>query len=283
MLRRVYPLAVFLMASVGAFGLDWPVAGGAYSWGFGSPRGGFFRGAEFSGQAAPVRASEPGELYFSATGESLPGGYPIDGASLLAISGDRGLVTVYMGLDSGSVSRYLTSVRAGAVLGRMPGPESARGFRFFVYDAKERRYLNPLSVMPPVADTSAPSIRSVVLSGEDGESRPEQGKPVRQGQYHIVVDAFDLSPGGKPGAPFELTLTIDGSVKAKVTYDAAWAADGVSRLFGSGAAAEPSFSAGGNKVRFGPFQFPRGRLSFSVAASDFAGNRREQGFVVTVQ
>lgn len=283
MTRRAAIAGAFLLAAARAFGFDWPVAGGAFSWGFGSARDGFFKGAEFSGQSIPVRASESGELFFAASGNALPGGYPIDGGSLLALYGERGLVTVYSGLDESSISRYLIVVKAGDVLGRTPRLADARGFRFFVYDAKERRYLNPLSVMPPIADQAAPAIRSITLYGEDGEVKPEQAKAVRQGSYFIIVDAFDLTPGGKPGAPFELTVTIDGSVKAKVTYDAAWAADGVSRLFGAGATAEPAFLAGGNRVKFGPFQFPRGRLSFSVAAADFYGNRREQGFVVAVQ
>lgn len=283
MARFTASLCIVALAVSRAFSFDWPVEGGAFAWGFGASRDGFLKGVEFTGTSAPVRAAESGELCFAASGLSLPGGYPIEGGSIAALSSDRGLLSVYVGLDGGSLSRYLKAVKAGNVLGRLPRTEGPRGFRYFVFDAKERRFLNPLSVMPALRDDVPPTIRSIVLSGDGGEIKLEQGKALRQGSYYIVVDAIDLTPAGRPGAPFELTVTIDGSLKSRVVYDAAWAVDGSPKLFGTGVAAEPSFVSGGNRVRFGPFSFPRGKLSFSVSAVDFAGNKREQGYAVSIQ
>jgi len=267
--------------SVSAF--DWPADAGDYRYGFGSPRGGFLRGVEFGEEDGMVRAADDGELTFVAEGRCLPGGYPLSGGSLLVVAHASDMTTIYAGLRQGSISAYLKNVRKGDVLGRSDKAKSGRGVSFYTFDARERRFINPLIVMPGLDDKKAPAIRSVALDLDGFETPIDPSMPVRQGSYHILVEAHDASPVGEPGAPFELRVLIDGSERTRVVYDAAWATGGRALLFGGKGLEEGTFLTDDGRMRFGPFTLPRGRVVLTIVVSDYAGNTREQTYSVSVQ
>jgi hypothetical protein len=276
-------LVILAIAVLSSFAFDWPLNSGGFKYGFGAPRSGFLKGVEFGATPGMVRAVADGELTFVATGDHLPGGYPISGGSLISLAHPSDLISVYAGMAPDSISRYLIKVRAGDVLGRSADGGSAQGMHLFTYDGKERRFVNPLMVLPNLRDDAAPVIRAISVKNEGIESRLEQGRTIRQGTYDVIIEAYDLSPGGEPSAPFEMSLTMDGSVRARVVYDASWAKEGKAYLFGSTGLVESTYMLDGNRVRFGPYVFPRGRLVLSATVSDFVGNKREQTYSLSVQ
>ena len=202
---------------------------------------------------------------------------------MLSLAHPSNLISVYTGMVPDSISRYLVKVRTGDVLGRPADESSAQGMHLFTYDGKERRFINPLMVLPNLRDDASPVIRYISLKNEGIELKLEQGKGIRQGTYDVIVEAYDLSPAGEPSAPFEMALTMDGSIRTRVVYDAAWAKDGEGHLFGGTGLVEGAYMLDGNRVRFGPYVFPRGRVVLSVAVSDFVGNKREQTYSLSVQ
>jgi hypothetical protein len=272
-----------VLAVISLFAFEWPLNSGSIRYGFGSFRDGFLKGTEFGAANSMVHAVAEGELVFVATGRSLPGGYPIHGGSMLSLAHPAGMVSVYTGMVPDSISRYLVKVKAGDVLGRTPDAGGWLGARLFTYDGKERRFVNPLMVLPGVRDDIVPVIRSTSLKNDGGEVRIDQTRIIKQGIYDVILDAYDNSPAGEQSAPFELALTLDGSVRARVVYDASWAKDGEPFVFGSAGLEEDAYLLGGNRVRFGPYVFPRGRVVLSISVSDFAGNKREQTYTLSVQ
>jgi len=282
--RRQHVILLFLaLAVISAFAFEWPLNAGSIRYGFGSFRDGFLKGTEFGAATSMVRAVAEGELTFIATGNSLPGGYPIQGGSMLSLAHAAEMMSVYTGMVPDSISRYLAKVRAGDVLGRTPDAGTKVGARLFTYDGKERRFVNPLMVLPGVRDDSSPVIRSISLKNDGLEAKIEQARTIKQGIYDLILEAYDNSPAGEQSAPFEISVTIDGSVRARVVYDASWAKDGVPYIFGSAGLEEDAYLLGGNIVRFGPYVFARGRVVLSISVSDFAGNKREQTYSLSVQ
>ncbi len=270
-----------LVLSVAAF--EWPADAGKFRYGFGAFRSGFLRGTEFGTAEDLVRAAADGELTFVATGPSLPGGYPISGGTLLVISHASDMMTIYEGLQRGSASSYLKNVKAGDILGRSAAVTSGRGVSFYTYDARARRFINPLILLPRIVDDKPPAIRSVTLSLEGRELVIDQSNPVRQGLYYLLLDAFDMTPAGAAGAPFEVRVLLDGSQRARVVYDAAWAVGGQSLLFGATGLVEDYFLTADGRLRFGPFNLSSGRAVLTIIVADFAGNKREQTYSVSVQ
>lgn len=270
-----------LAYSVAAF--EWPIDAGEFRYGFGTFRNGFLRGAEFVAAEGLVRAAERGELTFVATGQSLPGGYPIPGGALLVISHTSDMITIYEGVQRGSSASYLKSVETGDILGRSTAAKNGRGVSFYTYDLKVRRFINPLILLPRIVDNKPPAVRSAVLSLEGQEMIIDQTRPVRQGLYYLLVDVLDATPTGAAGAPFEVRILLDGSERARVVYDAAWAVDGQPLVFGATGLVETSFQTTEGRMRFGPFNLTSGHVVLTISASDFAGNKREQTYSVSVQ
>jgi hypothetical protein len=101
--------------------------------------------------------------------------------------------------------------------------------------------------------------------------------------YYLLLDAFDTTPSGAAGAPFEVRVLLDGSEKARVVHDASWATGGRSLLFGAAGLVEDSFQAADGRMRFGPFNLSSGRVMLTIIVSDYAGNKREQTYSVSVQ
>lgn len=279
----VLVFAAIALLALSATAFEWPSDSGKFRYGFGTFRSGFLRGTEFGAAEGLVRSADDGELTFVATGPSLPGGYPISGGSLLVVSHASDMITVYEGLQRGSSSSFLKNVKAGDILGRSAAVTNGRGVSFYTYDARARRFINPLILMPRIVDDKAPAIRSATLSLEGQELVIDQAKPVRQGLYHLLIDAFDTAPTGASGAPFEVRVLLDGSERARVVYDAAWAVGGRSLLFGAAGLVEDSFQMTDGRMRFGPFNLSSGRVVLTIIASDFAGNKREQTYSVSVQ
>ncbi len=276
-------LAAIASLAVSVIAFEWPADSGRFRYGFGAQREGFLRGIEFGSADGLVHAADDGEMTFSAVGSRLPGGYPLPGGSLIVIAHPADMTTIYTGLRPDSVSSYLKNVRKGDILGRSDLARSSRGLTFYAFDARERRFINPLILMPTPLDDKPPVIRSVSLSMEGVEARLDQAKAVRQGAYYFLIDAYDASPSGEPSSPFDLGVLIDGSERDRVVYDAAWASGGRAHLFGGVGRIEDSYLTDDGRVRLGPYSLSRGRVVISVAVSDYASNKREQTYSISVQ
>jgi len=283
MRRTILLTAVSLaLLCVAAFAFDWPSEGGRYRYGFGSYRGGFLLGTEFGAEDGVIRSAADGELVFSAAAPSLPGGFPLAGGSLLALTHASDIMTLYAGMTPDTMSQYLRLVRKGDVLGSGASAREGRGAVYYTYDARARRYINPLILMPTLSDERPPLIRNVSLVHDEGELALDQVKSLRQGSYHLAFEASDQSPAGNPSAPFELRVLIDGFERSRVVYDAAWADTGSSRLFGSSGSPEAGFFGTDGRVRLGPYVVSRGKVVLTIVATDFSGNKREQTYSLSV-
>lgn len=272
-----------LTAVVLATAFEWPADAGAYRLGFGTPKRGLLRGVELRAADGVIKAAADGELTFVVESTSLPGGYPVSWGGMVVLSHASDMTTIYSGLQRGSISSYLKNVRKGDILGSPSTAHTDRGIMFYTFDAKERRFINPLIVMPSLGDDKAPVVRSAALSLDGVESSLDQPRPVRQGAYWLLVDAIDMSPAGIPSAPFEVRAFIDGTERGRIVYDAVWAAGGSALLFGVKGLREDAFLSSDGRMRFGPFSLPRGRAVMTITVSDYAGNTREQTYSVSVQ
>lgn len=277
-------VAVGLVAiAVAAFALDWPLEDGGFRYGFGSARSGFLKGVEFGASDGIVRAADDGDIVFAAIEPQLPGGYPVVNGSLVAIDHASDMVSIYAGIDRESTTAFLTNVKKGAVLGKSIRAGKGSGVTMYTFDARTRRYINPLMLLPATRDDKAPLIRSVSLYADGQEIPLDQGRPVKQGSYRILIDSYDSSPAGLACAPFAIRLIIDGQERASVSYDAAWARDGVLSVFGASSRVASEYQRSDGRLIFGPYTLARGRSVMSIVVADYAGNRREQTYSIVIQ
>ncbi len=275
-------IPVLLLIASMAFSMDWPVENGRYNYGFGAFRGRFLPGLELPLDGSPVIAPDDGELIFHVTGSDILGSYPVSGDSLLVLQHNSGLLSIYSGLVPDSLTEYLKSFRKGDILGKSPQKNAMTIAASYMFDNKDRRFINPLILMPPLKDDKTPVLRNIALVGEGQEYMLDSDRNIRQGSYKLVMEATDLSPGAMQSACWEIRILIDGSEKSRVQYDAAWASGGKGYLFGSSSIAESSFFAQDGRISFGPYNFSRGRLVVTIIAMDYAQNKREQSYSLSI-
>ncbi len=271
------------LSAVLAHAFDWPSAAGVYNYGFGTIRNGFLKGVELVAGSGSVQASEEGEMIFASESKQLPGAYPLQGGSILAVAHGGEMMTIYSGLEPGSLSTYLKNVKKGDILGRGANPDNSRGSAIYVFDRQERQYINPMIVMPGYLDEKVPVIKSVSLSKDGVDIFLTSQKLLPQGSYDLLLDVYDSSPSGAPSAPYDIRILIDGSERAHIVYDAVWSSAGASVLFGGVSLDEKSFMMSDGRIRFGPYTLSRGRVVLTVIVSDYASNTKEQTFALSIQ
>jgi hypothetical protein len=275
-------LACLVLGVSGVSGLDWPADAGLFRFGFGSQRQGFLKGVEFGLADSVVRATADGEPVFLAA-ERLPGGFPVPGKAMLAVAHNSGMMSIYTGLEPAPDLGRQLKVAAGDVVGYSRPAGSRLGMGYYLYDAKEQRFLNPVIALPTLPDDRPPVFRSASLRMDGIETPLEQNRTLRQGRYELILDLVDTTTAGGSSPAYEIRVTIDGSERVRRIYDGAWADEGRKFLFTANPVSESAHLLDDGRIRLGPFQFSRGRMVMTLAAFDYAGNRREVTYSLQIQ
>ncbi len=286
MLKKII-ICLFCLSGVAAiYAYIWPLNEKLIRFTFGANNNlPFLRGTEFIGDDTVIQAASDGELLFAVDAPILPCGFPVPGGSLLALAHTQEIMSVYTGMQPGTVSTYLSVVREGDILGRLSKSSntSRPGFVFYTYDRSSRRFIHPFSIMPIITDTVSPVVKALVLKSESNEIHIEQAKSIKQGAWELLLDAEESLPNNSKGLPFYVILSFDGAEQTRYGFDSVGAERGIPLyLSGSDKAGVDVISEEGY-LRLGTFNLARGKTVISLVLSDFAGNRREYSWPVTVQ
>ena len=294
--RRAMRLAAAValaVAGTAAAAMDWPLSPPRLAATFGTfAKGRVIAGIALSAEDGLVRSAEDGELAFlfdeGGRKGDQPGVLPAPLGSFVVIEHQRGMAAVYSHLAPGSLSAYLRKPKAGEILGK-PGSSGwieGPGAGFQVLDRQAGAWVNPLLVLPTLADDKAPVIRSLALSRGDKVYVQGDSTPVPQGTYRVSVDVADPADStwtAAPLAPFAIRLSLDGVEAAKYVFDVAKGSGGEIMLF-----AQSPVAAGELRTRDGRYSlaerlFTSGRASVEVRVEDAAGNKRSASWTVFVE
>ena len=272
--------AALLLAAFGSgplHALDWPVADRIVTGTFGEDRGDHFHdGIDIGGGSQDVHAVLPGELVFrydeGADYTSLPRGV----GSFVALRHEQHIRTLYAHLQAGSLGpvreRYGPSDRLGIIgeTGHASGPH----LHFAVFDEEAGSTVNPLEFLPPIPDRQAPVIRR--LFARVGERRVplEDGAVLQAGRTEILAEAYDLREDVAfrwPLAPAAVSLSLDGTEAARISFDSLQVQQGRSVLGGSLRSRDQVWDQSGLLV-CGTLVLSRGESLLRAAVRDLAGN-----------
>ncbi len=286
MRKKTVSILFCLVSVVALYAYIWPLNVGLLRFVFGANRNAsFLRGMEFALDDAVVLAASDGELLFAVDSASLPGGFPVPGSSMVALAHAQDIMSVYTGLEKGTVSTFLLVVREGDILGRLSKntDEDRRGCMFYTYDLNSKRFIHPFSIMPIIVDTVAPVAKSLLLKAGNREIPVEQAKNIKQGSWEFLLDAEETLPNNAKGIPFSVILSFDGAEQTRYGFDSVGSERGIPLyLSGSSKPGEEVIMQDG-KLRLGTFNLAKGKIVVSLAVNDFAGNRHEYSWPVTVQ
>ncbi len=284
---RCAAVAALLLLAAPVFSLDWPVQNGVITGTFGEDRGDHLHAGIDIGGAGDVHPVLPGELLFrydeGADYSSLPRGT----GSTVALHHDQNILSLYFHLQSGSLGParrlYAPTDRIGSVgdTGRSEG----KHLHFAVYDEETRSWINPLTFLPPLADTQPPVIRQVFLSIGDQRQPLANGVAVKPGTGSILAEAADLREDVRfywPMAPYSVVLSLDGTQVARIVFDSLQVKAGRMVVSGTMLGRDDLYGADG-LLRCGSVELRPGESRLRLVVSDYAGNEATKEIALTVR
>jgi hypothetical protein len=275
-------------ASGAAVALDWPISPPRLAATFGTPAAGrLVTGVCLASEDGLVRSSDRGELSFCLEEGGHPAGLPTPLGTFVVVEHKGDIAAVYAHMARGTASSYLNSVDAGAILGKAgsTGWTEGKGALYEVFDRKEGSWVNPLLVLPPLADDKAPIIRSLALTRGGATYVLGAQSSVPQGSYVVSADVADPADAlwtAGPLAPYVIRLSVDGVEVARRIFDVARGAGGELAFFSRDPSPQSGLRTTDGRWTLGERLLSRGRVSFDLRVEDAAGNKRSSTWTISV-
>ena len=278
-----------VLASVSASAMDWPIAPPRFAATFGTfAKGRVIVGTALAAEEGVVRSSEDGEIAFASEEGSHPAGLPMPLGSFAIVEHQRGMAAVYSHLAPGTLPARTAKLKAGDPIGR-PGRSGwieGSGVLFQVFDRRAGNWVNPLLVLPPLADDKPPVIRSLALSREGKTYILGESSSLPQGTYRVSVEVSDPADSpwtAGPLAPYMIRLSIDGVEAAKYVFDVAKGSNGKLSLFSASPVDADVLKTADGRYLLVEQLFPRGKVTMEARVEDAVGNKRSSSWTFLVE
>jgi hypothetical protein len=279
--------AVFLILTALLSGMDWPVREGLMGRNFGwNDHGRPVMGVSFE-MEGPVRAADAGEILFFNDPDNTASRIPSPLGAWIALDHGDGLVSVYSRLDTKRLPEALSLVEKDTVIasaGRS-GWSEAEGFFFSIFDRRERRWVNPVMIVTPLADTQPPAILSATLSNAGGAFNLGQTRVINRGRYNVAVEVQDTREGnnGLPLAPYRIGCSLNGVELASLSFETFSVRDGIAIAYRNSLAPARDVYAAYPAFEIGDIAFTQGRVTLEITAQDSAQNLRSVTYQLQVE
>jgi hypothetical protein len=230
----------------------------------------------------------PGELVFrheeNADYSSLPRGV----GSFAVIRHQDDVLSVYCHLRRDLARPALTTFTVRDPVGVTGDTGASEGthLHFSVYDGQTGSWVNPLSLLPPVADRESPVVKRIALRRGDRVTDLAPGIVVPSGPAEVLVEAYDVRGDVRylwPLAPYAVRLVLNGAEVARFAFEALEVREGRMVLLGTVLAALDVYATD-RLLRLGTVDLRGGESHLIAVVRDFAGNEaaREVFFTVRV-
>lgn len=278
-MRRLLPVLILSTALLVAW--RWPVPIQEPLSTFGQPLGNsILTGMRLSGGAQPVYPVDSGTVVFRYE-EGTPqraGAVPSALGLAVVVEHERGFRSVYSHLAPHSVALSIAEVSADVPLGVAgeSGLSESRALRLDLLDTMAGAAVNPLLLLPSLADPVAPTIVSVELVSASGASTQlEPGISLRIGEYEVRIDTHDRVANGSFAAafaPYRSEVIVNGQSIQSLEFD---------RLRISELPDAAALYDSRGRLRLGRISVAAGRIDLEIVVSDFAGNQTTRRYALT--
>ncbi len=282
----VAALVLCIAAATGA--PEWPVEQRIVTGTFGEDRGDHFHlGIDIGGGEQTVRPVLPGELVFryeeNADYTSLPRGV----GSFAVIRHQDDVLSIYCHLRREPDRPARTAFTARDPVGVIgdTGYSEGKHLHFMVFDGQTGSWVNPLSLLPPVADRDPPVVKRLALRTGDRIVNLLPGVSVPSGQVEVLVETYDVRGDVRflwPLAPYAVRLALNGSEVSRIGFEALQVKEGRMVLQGTSLAA-PDVYASDRLLRLGSVELRGGEAHLLAVVRDFAGNEASREVFFTVR
>ncbi|MDR2144361.1 MAG: hypothetical protein LBP29_08335 [Treponema sp.] len=270
-----------------AFALDWPSAEGILVSNFGLNEQGTAVQENTFRAGGPIYPSDVGELVFYQDSSNSASRFPSPLGAWTALDHGDNIIGIYSRFEDSKNDSITTIVERETIIARAgkSGWTDEEGFSFAFFDRKERRWINPSIVIPPLDDDRPPVIRQVELRGVSGVSiNPAQTRNIAQGAYSVYVDAYDtISASGETLAPNRIICTVNGSEAEELKFEFTAAKNGKRMVYRNGLVPAERVYYSWPGYEAGNVRFSRGQATLVVEVRDIAENSRSVTYRLNIE
>jgi hypothetical protein len=286
-LNRKLLLLLAIVTGIRGYAIDWPVPGVVPESNFAqNVRGSPLLGMSFASEG-PIYAAEQGEVIFERNAGERISGLPSPLGAWVAVDLGDGLVSVYARYGEGeeNLSSHIEKQQIIALSGKS-GANEITGFYFSFFDRKDRRWINPTTViLNPFPDTRPPVIGAVRLQNiEGGIVNLAQTRTIKQGRYAIFAETSDMIDGSSLLlAPNSIAAFVNGEEAGTLVFENFSARDGLLMVYRNALLPASQIYAVANAYEAGEFWFSRGTATLELLIGDKAGNIRTVSYRLIVE
>lgn len=271
-----------------AFSYEWPVENHAVTATFGENRWGHFHGGiDIGGGEQEIRPIEDGEIIFHYEESDDPNGIPTGLGNFVVVEHERGIRSLYAHLKPEPAFLQKVSVSKEDVIGIIGETGGALGkhLHLEVFDGELNRLVNPLELLPDLADGSVPDIDGLYIERDGNTVRLEPRLRVMQGQWDFIIDTYDTSiVNGRiyPVAPYRVFVYVNGREEIALSFESLEEYGNDLVLSKSGRITDEQLYIDDWRLRLGKLQLQEGEVQLEVVVSDISGNEVAETMWISV-
>ena len=283
-------LICFFFNSIFLFSLQWPVEKPVVKANFGDKAGSYYNtGIDVISEKPDVFAVDKGEVVYYQEEKNYFSALPSGLGNFIVIEHEKLLRTTYGHLDDNFIGKEKVNVAEGEVIGKIgdSGSSNGRYLHFELIDREFGELVNPLVLLPAIADKSKPIIAEVFIknSGTEQYKTLEAKGEIIAGKYDLSAMVYDLSDNMNyfcQVAPYSIKLYINGEESLSIMYNSIKKSNNYLVLSSNNKNVKDYYVDNENwQVYLGQFDFKPGVTRLEISASDFKGNERIKEFRIT--
>lgn len=242
----------------------------------------FEQGTVFE-HAETVRAADNGTLLIALDARHGQGMFPSTLGNALVLLHNDGLQTIYGNLESAASLGNRVIIEGNSVIGRTgnSGWGMPNDLLFQVSDSERKVYINPLILLPAVADKTAPQIQNIVLVNDQNTAFQITGqRTLRQGSYELYAEISDTTEaGGHIVSPFRVSIFVNGTNLRIIPFETITQKDRNAYLSTTAFTDTLLYRRKGS-LYLGKIILNRGKSDILITARDITGNEKAERFTV---
>jgi hypothetical protein len=285
-IKKSGPLCFFLLVFGGGipflgitalYPMDWPAPDAPIIRNFGWNDAGYPALGNIFMTEGPIRAADTGELLFYHSPSNTASVLPSPLGSWIALEHGDGIIGIYSRFKDAAAPAFPDIIKKDMVIASagQSGWTNQEGFYFSLFDRRERRWVNPSTIITPPEDTRPPQIESVRLKNDRNNLIDlSLTKTIRQGRYTIQVAASDtrMNPNEPPLAPYRIVCSVNGIEIGVLNFETFSTRDGVLMVYRNRLVPVRQVYVPNSAFEIGEAEFIRGQAALTIIVQDITGN-----------
>ena len=208
--------------------------------------------------------------------------FPSALGSAIIMSQEDNLICVYSNLDRKTIQiRECTkTINKGEILaktGKSGYQKKENTLNFQLIDIKERKAINPLTILPQLSNLPQLSITNIQLRNKNGQAYDLQyAKNFNAGLYRVYFRRDELA------TPFKTSILLNGELSDEIVFNSINQEGGTCNIMGSKNYTASEIYPDDKYMMIGEAGLKPGKFTLSILFSDIKGDTRHINYNITV-